>query len=149
MDVNRTAPALARAEAEIAADPETVWETLIDFENWPSWNLDVSSVVFEGELEKGTVFRWKTGRSTITSTLEDVDRPRSVGWTGKTMGIQAVHIWRLEPRDGRTRVLTEESWEGLPVRLARGPLRKSLQKAVDGGLGYLKAEAERRAESRG
>ena len=84
MDVNRTAPALARAEAEIAADPETVWETLIDFENWPSWNPDVSSVVFEGEPEKGTVFRWKTGRSTITSTLEamtlaDLVPPRVIG----------------------------------------------------------------------
>jgi hypothetical protein len=39
-------------------------------------------------------------------------------------------------------------WEGLLVRILPGPLRKSLQKAMDDGLGHLKAEAERRAQHR-
>jgi uncharacterized protein YndB with AHSA1/START domain len=149
MDVNRDAPAVARSEAEIAADPETVWQVLTDLERWPSWNPDISSVTVEGGLGEGTVFRWKAGRATITSTIREVDRPRLIGWSGRTGGIDAVHVWRLEPRDGGTLVRTEESWQGLLVRLLRGPMRKSLQKAVDGGLGHLKAEAERRARARG
>jgi uncharacterized protein YndB with AHSA1/START domain len=149
VEVDRDAPAIARAEAEIAADPETVWEILTGFEAWPSWNPDVASVALDGDVAEGTVFRWKTGRATITSTLRQVERPRAVAWTGKTTGIDAVHVWRLEPRDGGTLVRTEESWQGLLVRLLTGPMRKSLQKAVDGGLQHLKAEAERRAQSRG
>jgi hypothetical protein len=145
VEVNQEAPALARSEAEIAADPDTVWEVLTRFEDWPSWNPDVSSVTLHGELAEGTVFRWKAGRARITSTLMRVDRPRLLAWTGKTTGIDAVHVWRLEPSDAGTRVRTEESWEGLSVRLLRGPMRKSLQRAVDGGLGHLKTEAERRA----
>jgi hypothetical protein len=148
VDVKQDAPAVARSEAKIIADLETVWQVLTGFEDWPSWNPDVSAVTLEGGLAEGSVFRWKTGRSKITSTLRKVERPRLVGWTGKTMGIQAVHVWRLDPRDGGTLVRTEESWEGLPVRLFRGPLQKSLQKAVDDGLGHLKAEAERRARGR-
>jgi uncharacterized protein YndB with AHSA1/START domain len=148
VDVKQDAPAVARSEAEIAADLETVWEVLTGFEDWPSWNPDVSAATLEGGLAEGSVFRWKTGRSKITSTLRRVERPRLVGWTGKTMGIQAVHVWRLDPRDGGTLVRTEESWEGLPVRFFRGSLQKSLQKAVDDGLGHLKAEAERRARGR-
>jgi uncharacterized protein YndB with AHSA1/START domain len=148
VEVDRDAPAIARAEAEIAADPETVWEILTGFEAWPGWNPDVASVALDGEVAEGTVFRWKTGRATITSTLRQVERPRAVAWTGKTTGIDAVHIWRLEPRDGGTLVRTEESWQGLLVRLLAGPMRKSLQKAVDGGLQHLKAEAERRARGR-
>jgi uncharacterized protein YndB with AHSA1/START domain len=149
VEFDRDAPAIARAEAEIAADPETVWEILTGFEAWPSWNPDVASVALDGDVAEGTVFRWKTGRATITSTLRQVERPRAVAWTGKTTGIDAVHVWRLEPRDGGTLVRTEESWQGLLVRLLTGPMRKSLQKAVDGGLQHLKAEAERRAQSRG
>jgi len=149
MEVNQDAPALARSESEIAADPETVWEVLTAFESWPSWNPDVSSVKLEGGLVEGSEFRWKAGRATITSTLRKVERPRLLGWTGKTTGIQAVHVWRLEPSDGGTLVRTEESWEGLPVRILRGTMQRSLQKAVDGGLGHLKAEVERRAQSRG
>ena len=146
MEVDRDAPAVARAETEIAADPETVWEILTGFEAWPSWNPDVSSVAHDGDVAEGTVFRWKAGRATITSTLRQVERPRMVAWTGKTTGIDAVHVWRLEPHDGGTLVRTEESWQGLLVRVLSGPMRKSLQKAVDGGLQHLKAEAERRAQ---
>ena len=147
MEIDRDAPAFARSQAEIAADPETVWGILTGFESWPGWNPDVSSVAIEGEVAEGTVFRWKAGRAAITSTLRQVERPRVLAWTGKTTGIDAAHVWRLEPRDGGTLVQTEESWQGLLVRLLRGPMRKSLQKAVDGGLEHLKAEAERRARS--
>jgi uncharacterized protein YndB with AHSA1/START domain len=147
VEIDRDAPAVARAETKIAADPETVWEILTGFESWPSWNPDVSSVALDGDVAEGTVFRWKTGRATITSTLRQVERSHVVAWTGKTTGIDAVHVWRLEPRDGGTLVQTEESWQGLLVRLLSGPMRKSLQKAVDGGLEHLKAEAERRARS--
>jgi len=149
VDVNQDAPALARSETEIAADPETVWKLLTAFESWPSWNPDVSSVTLEGGLEEGSTFRWNAGRATIRSTISKVERPRLIGWTGRTIGIQAVHVWRLEPSHGGTLVQTEESWEGLPVRILRGKMQRSLQKAVDGGLEHLKAEAERRAQSPG
>jgi uncharacterized protein YndB with AHSA1/START domain len=148
VEVDRSAPAVADAETEIAADPETVWEVLTDLEGWPRWNPDVSSVRLDGRVEPGATFTWKAGRATITSTIRKTERPSLIGWTGKTAGIDAIHVWRLEPRDGGTLVRTEESWQGLLVRLLRGPMRKSLQKAVDGGLGHLKAEAERRAQSR-
>ena len=148
MDVNREAPALAHSEAVIAAEPEMVWDVLTAFENWPSWNPDVSSVALEGGLAEGTVFRWKAGRSKITSRLVKVERPRLLGWTGQTAGIKAVHVWQLSPVDGGTFARTEESWDGLLVRVLRGPLQKSLQKAMDEGLRHLKAEAERRARGR-
>ncbi len=148
MDVNRDAPALARSEAEIAADPEMVWEVLTGFESWPRWNPEVKSVALEGRLEEGAVFRWKAGWATITSTIRQVERPRFIGWTGKTTGTQAAHIWRLEPSNGGTHVSTEESLEGLAARVLRRPLQRSLQKALEAGLEHLKAEAERRAQSR-
>jgi hypothetical protein len=50
----------------------------------------------------------------------------------------------LEPRDGNTVVQTEESWEGLLVRIFRGVMRKMLQRSIDAGLLHLKTEAERR-----
>jgi uncharacterized protein YndB with AHSA1/START domain len=147
VEIDRSAPAIAEAETEIAADPETVWGVLTDLENWPSWNPDVSAVTLEGDLREGAIFRWKGGRATITSTIQEVEPPSLIGWTGKTTGIEAVHVWRLAPHDGGTLVRTEESWQGLLVRLIRGSMRKSLQKAVYDGLAHLKTEAERRARS--
>lgn len=145
MEIKVDAPAIARGEIEIAASPEIVWGVLTDIAEWPRWNSDVKSASLEGPLAPGTRFRWKAGPGTITSTLQQVEPPHLIGWTGTTMGIDAIHVHRLEPRGDTTLVRSEESWEGLLVRLLRGPLTRSLQKAIDSGLGHLKAEAEDRA----
>jgi uncharacterized protein YndB with AHSA1/START domain len=143
VDVDGSAPAVSRAETIVAAPPERVWELLIDVAAWPSWNPDVKSTSWNGRLEPGTTFRWKAGPGTIVSTFRHVDPPRKVGWTGKTMGIKAVHVHRLEPTESGTRVVSEESWAGLPVRLLPGRMAANLQASLEAGLAYLKTAAER------
>jgi uncharacterized protein YndB with AHSA1/START domain len=144
MDVNKAAPVVAADEIEIAAGPQAVWDVLTDFESWPRWNPDVKSMSLEGGLEKGSVFRWRAGPGTITSTIQHVEAPTEIGWTGTTFGIKAKHVYRLEPRAEATLVHTEESYEGLVARLLRGSLQKTLEKGLSDGLRYLKAETERR-----
>ncbi len=147
MDVDRNAPAVASSEIDIAAQPEAVWDVLADFPSWPAWNSDVKALEIDGPVAEGTEFKWKTGPLSIRSTLREVERPRLIGWTGDTFGISAVHVWRFEPRDGGTHVVTEESWAGPLPRLLRGPMRTTLQKGLDSGMPHLKAEAERRGST--
>lgn len=141
--INELAPAVAVAEAEILAWPEAVWDLIAGIERWPEWNPDVKSAVLEGPLVPGTTFRWKAGPGTITSQLIAVDRPRLIAWTGRTMGIRAVHVWRVRAVEERTLVRSEESWEGLLPSVLRGMLRRSLHQSLEAGVAHLKAEAER------
>jgi hypothetical protein len=149
VEVNTNAPVVEASEIEIDAPPEAVWEVLTDLERWPSWNPDVKSMAFGGAIAEGSEFRWTAGPGTIVSTIGRVDRPRLIGWSGKTLVIDALHVYRLEPRNGKTVVSTEESYEGLMARVFRGPLRRTLKSALDSGLRHLKAEAERLADSSG
>jgi hypothetical protein len=140
------APLSAAAEAEIAAPVETTWDVLTDIERWPDWNPDVKSVELEGELRPGSVFRWKAGPGTITSTVERLERPNLIAWTGTTLGgLRAHHVWHLEERNGKTHVRTTESFLGLLARILRRPLRKTLERSLSDGVRHLRAEAERRA----
>lgn len=142
--VNERAPVVGAGEIEIAADPQVVWDVLTAFEDWPSWNREVKSMSMHGAVVRGTTFRWKAGPGTITSTIERVEPPRLIAWTGKTLGIRAIHFYWLEPRDGKTFVRTKESYEGLVASVLRGPLKNTLNRALADGLQSLKAEAERR-----
>ena len=137
------------SEIEIAAPPELVWDVLTAIDRWPSWNPQVKSMDMQGGIAEGSQFRWKAGPGTITSTIRRVEPPRLIAWTGKTFSIDAIHVYRLEARDGKTFVRTKESYEGLVARLFRGPLQKTLDAALEEGLGHLKAEAERRARETG
>jgi hypothetical protein len=117
-------------------------------EKWPTWNPDVKEASLSGHVAEGTKFRGKVRMGTINSTFKRVERPRLLAWTGKGFGVNAVHVWRLEPRDGSTLVGTEESWEGLLARILRGPLQKALRQSIDSGLMYLKTEVERTKQAR-
>jgi hypothetical protein len=148
VQADRDAPVYGTGEIDIAADPETVWGVLADIGGWPSWNPDITGATLSGPVRPGTTFRWKAGPGTITSTFQVVEQPTELTWTGKTMGIPAIHVYRLRPipqHPGHTIVSTEESWGGLLARLLRKRFTTTLKTAIDTGLARLKAEGERRA----
>jgi hypothetical protein len=76
----------------------------------------------------------RAGPSTLTLTLQVVDPPREIAWTGTTMGIKAVHVFRFQASDGGTLARSEESWEGLLASLLKGYSRKTLDKGIHGVL---------------
>ena len=145
MEIDKGAPATAEGSVQIAAPPATVWSVISDLSGWPSWNSDVRSVNFQGSLSPGTEFRWKSGRASLTSTLQVVDPPREIAWSGVSMGITAVHVFRFEPNDGGTLARSEESFRGVIPSVLKGFSRKTLQRGIDSILAALRTEAERRA----
>jgi uncharacterized protein YndB with AHSA1/START domain len=146
-EIDPNAPVRNQSEIEIEASPEAVWAALTDFERWPSWNPEVKSISIDGPVQPGTVFRWKSGPGTIVSELQTVDPPHTISWTGKTMSIRAFHVWSLEPRDGKTIVKSDETFQGTLARIFRGPLQKAVDKAFDDSLPRFKAQVERGSQS--
>lgn len=142
VSVNEDAPVMAKAEIEIEADPVTVWKVITDIESWPDWNPDVESAIIHGELEKGTQFQWKSGPWRITSILQEVDPPHQIAWTGKTMGVNAIHVWRLEDKNNITLAQSEESWDGLVSRDMHDRMQEMLESSLKSVLKYLKDEVE-------
>lgn len=145
MDIDRDAPATAQGEIQIAAPPETVWAVMADLSAWPTWNADVRSMSFGDRLEPGSRFRWKSGGASLVSTLQAVEAPHELGWTGQTMGIHAVHVFHFEPMDGGTLARSAESFRGLIPSVLTKYSRGILQRGIDGILTSLKIEAERQA----
>lgn len=141
--INTEAPVSASSEIGISANIENVWEVMTAINRWPIWNPDVKSVSMDGEVAEGIRFRWKAGPGRITSVIQHIERPRLLIWTGQTLGVKALHIWRLESQEGKTVVRSEESWDGLLVRIFHGAMQKTLKTSLDAGLRYLKVEAER------
>jgi hypothetical protein len=117
----RGAPVVSAKQIEIAADPEAVWEVLAAFDRWPS---------------------------SISSTIRQIEPPRRIGWTGRTLGMKAFDAFQLQPHEGRTVVREQESWNGLVAHLFRRSLQKTLDRSLDSGLQHLKAEVERQQTAR-
>jgi hypothetical protein len=136
-----------RSEIEIEAPPEAVWDVLMDFESYPSWNPFIRWV--NGRAEVGSKLRARleppegrgmTFRSTVTTL-----RPRAAfGWLGR-LGIPGVfdgaHRFELERLDeNRTRFVQSERFDGILA----GPLQRSARDRTLAGFEAMnRALAER------
>jgi hypothetical protein len=111
-------------------------------DEWPKWNAYVTEDSLQGELAPGTTFRWKAGPGTIVWSLRRVERPHSITWTGRSLGVRGIRVWNLRAERNATVVTTRESWDGTVARLFRRSMQKALEKALQDGPIHLKAAAE-------
>lgn len=147
-DIDISARAQARASIVIAAPREAVWARIADPETWPDWNRDVEWVGMVGRVTVGTKFEWRAGGMTIRSTVQALDAPNFIGWTGKTTVVSARHVWHLTADGANTRVETAESFRGTYATLLTGHAKRTIQKALEQGLADLKSECEGRRPRR-
>jgi uncharacterized protein YndB with AHSA1/START domain len=143
LEPDSKAPVISRQHAHIAAPLERVWSLLIDIDCWPEWNPGVPSVELEGSPAPGAIFRWKSGRFTIVSRLQDVEPMKRLSWTGRAAGISAVHAWTFEQEGDGVLVRTTESLDGLLAHLFKPMLQRFLDISIEQGLHSLKQAAER------
>jgi uncharacterized protein YndB with AHSA1/START domain len=150
LEINQHAPLLAHKDIFIEAPPQIVWKIHIDIDNWSRWQTAITASKLESPLAVGSAFRWRSGGLNVTSTVQVLEPNRLIGWTGKSLGAQAKHIWKFIPQDNGTMVTTEESMEGWSVGLLKLVMPKFLVNSLDTWLRNLKTQAESnyRAENR-
>jgi hypothetical protein len=142
-DIDRGAPAVVRIERIIAAASERLWQLQIGVADWPSWQKDIEAATLEGPFATGNSFTWTTAglAQPIVSTIYSVQAKRSMLWGGPSAGIAGIHRWTFEAVDPGTRVTTEESWAGAPVKANPTDARKMLETSLDRWLDFLAAAA--------
>ena len=142
MDANREAPAFAEHEIYIEAQPAAVWALLSDIDGWTSWQSDIAWAKLSGPLAPGSTFKWKSGRTGVSSTLQEVEPPHRLAWTGVAAGARAKHVWVIESQGSGTLVRTQESFEGLVVVLLRSSMQRLLDSSLQAALAALREAAE-------
>ena len=93
-------------------------------------------------MEVGTVFHWQTFGLSIESTIQEIDQPRRIVWSGPAQGIMAIHVWTMTPSENGVLVHTAESWDGAPVRAQPEEMQQALDGSLRGWLQNLKHKAE-------
>ncbi len=144
MEIDRAAPVQARAELLVDAPLGQAWSILTKISEWSRWNPGVNRVVVGGPIEAGTEFSWRAGRVPIASRLVAVEPEHRIAWTGRTLGMDAIHVWGFEARDDGVMVHTEESLDGIPARWFQGRLQEMLQRNLTESLRLLRSECKRR-----
>lgn len=142
-NINLNAPVKCSKTISIRANKEKVWTVLTNINKWAEWQSAISQPNLKGDLKPNTPFDWKTGGAKIHSTLHTVIPYGQFGWTGKTIGLFAIHNWTLTEEEGETSVTVDESMEGFLAFLFKNNFNKNLEKGMQLWLELLKKECEK------
>jgi hypothetical protein len=142
MDIDRSAPVIVELATIIDAPLRTIWDLHTNVDQWTVWQPDISRARLIGPLAVGGAFEWETAGLAITSTIQEIDPLRQIGWGGPAHGIDGVHVWTFEQDADGVAVHTAESWAGEPVLADPAGLQTALTASLTSWLAALKATAE-------
>ncbi|GAA4405163.1 hypothetical protein GCM10023187_23310 [Nibrella viscosa] len=148
--INQTAPVQTRDTVQINAPVDVVWRALSDVAGWPERYDFIRETQPPTDLRANELFRWRTTKLRLTSTILTVTPRQTLGWQGRRYGVTVRHYWHFQPTpEGGTLVVSEESQRGLLVSLLKQRFRRSLREGSRKWLHQLKAYSERTQPSTG
>lgn len=142
LDINKSAPVIARHEILIDAPIERVWNTLTSINDWRKWQSSISFVQIDSYPEKGVSFNWVSDGITFHSTIHTNRYLKTFGWTGTTWGAQAIHNWHFIQEGEKTKVTVVESLQGILVQILTGYFQDNLNTGMQTNLRELKRSCE-------
>jgi hypothetical protein len=144
------------SQVDIGADPDRVWQLLVDLGAYREWNPFI--VTADGTVEEGgrlTLRMQPVGARGITlrPTVLEATPGRRLRWLGR-LGlpgiVDAEHDFTLEPRtDGGTRLTQSERFRGLLVPFMAASLDRHTLPAFVAMNAALKLRAEQAVAPRG
>jgi len=143
MIIDQNAPLYAKNDIVIYSSIEKIWSLLTEINKWPMWQPDVTSAKLMGNLSVGAVFTWKAKGLNIHSTIRELVPFKCIGWSGDSIGMNAIHCWSFEQQGNSMNVTTEESLNGWFSRLLKTFDPYFLNKSLAESLKVLKTAAEK------
>lgn len=105
-------------DSDMKAPPETVWQLLVEAENWHSYFAPENQVkILDGgsELRLGTKFTRVTVGIPCNLVVEEYEPGRRIAWSMQVEGHEdsgAYHGWVITPTDDGCYVVSEETQQG-------------------------------------
>ncbi|MDD8019485.1 MAG: SRPBCC family protein, partial [Bacteroidota bacterium] len=116
------------------------WNLISDIDHWTTWVPNVTVSKLNGPLAIDTRFDWINDGTDIHSTIALLEKNKIIGWSGTASIAKAAHIYRLEEKEGKTIVRTEESFDGFMISMFFG--KDKLSASLKESLQQLKKTAE-------
>ena len=140
--INNKAPVVCRRQVTIYASAKVVYHALSQINEWVLWQPEIKKAKLKGFPKAGAAFQWISGGSKINSIIHTASPYHAFGWSGKALGIYAIHNWYIDEQSDHTVVHVEESMQGLLAFMFRKNIKKKLAKGMENWLQFLKHYCE-------
>ncbi|MGW9715367.1 SRPBCC family protein [Streptomyces albidoflavus] len=144
-DIDHSAPVIVRADIEIDAPLEEVWDLHSEVSAWPDWFPDIRIAEIDGPFAQGSHITWGAHGydELFPARIGLIEHQQRTAWDGSNAGIYGIHAFSFTRRGNKTHVETAESWDTDPGPHAVATLQTFLQNWMS----HLKDTAEDRTHT--
>ncbi len=107
-----------RAEIQIQAARQAVWQKFLDVSTWPRWHLQIAGAEWlvgpawsDGSVLRLTVSPFFVPVA-VTAQIKSVSPQNLVVWEGHVAGLTAVHVFEFKDSLGGCLVQEKETYHG-------------------------------------
>jgi uncharacterized protein YndB with AHSA1/START domain len=131
---------------QINADPQKVWNLLIQAESWPEWYPGMSNVkVLDSSvrnLHADCSFDFSTMGQNFKGQIREFEPYKRLAWETRNAKLGAYHAWLIIPNENGCLLITDEVQKGTLAKLQKIFLPNKLRKLHDVWLAEFKAKSE-------
>ena len=132
----------------VSAQPEQVWNAVIDFPSRPRWSPRVKQgqLLDEGPLREGSRIRLQVDCDRFTSTVVEIRALQQLRLLVKGPGFRVYHTYQLQPSGDKTEASITGDYGGLIGSLVVGFMQRSLRRDLTDELAAIKGAAEEKGK---
>ena len=143
VEINSEAPVKVSKALKINKEASEIFKKLTDLEGLPSWFAALERVNAK-ELKEGSKIEFKFKRKRVKSEVHTFSKGEyKLGWTGRAIGIRAVHNWEVVEDEGGAVVFVDQSLEGPLAHLFANKFKVEVNKKLELWTRNLKYICER------
>ncbi len=133
-----------RNERTMHAPIESVWAWLVAAPRWNSWFPNAKNVKLPAgatTLVAGMPFTWSQTGIALRTEIREFEPRKRIAWYAESPLIKAYHTWDLQTAGDVTRVITDETQNGVMPVLVKPILKPRMLAVHDKWLELLERQA--------
>lgn len=131
-------------KTNVKAKAERLWDIPANVKSWSEWQgTSYINPIPPNPVKEGSTFKVELGGLKWNLNVTKAERPKSICWVGRRIGLQGIHEWEFLEEGGVTKVVTRETMSGWMLLPLYPVVKSKLPKTDERWLADLKSKAER------
>jgi len=122
----------------IEKKPADIWDTLIGFSNYRSWNPIVKHAAIYGPVSTGTKIKILSGKWDLDFVIVKASLPDELEIKGRTVGLNIELYFKISSEENASVVKVETLVNGWISKFFRKSIRRNIEESLDIFLSALK-----------
>jgi hypothetical protein len=128
---------------EVNAKPPDIWDTLVQFSNYRSWNPVVNHAAIYGPVSEGTEIKILSGKWDLNFVIVNTFPPKRFEIDGSSIGLNMKILLDISSHEDGSMISIDTQWSGWLTKIFTKKFKEGIEDNIDMFLSALQRRVSR------